>query len=355
MKYVAYEVAISVGLALVLSTDISAHSGMMGHGQMHQSESAAEPAPGGSMGMMGQGGMTHTPEEGHISHPNHLVRMLKAELGLSEEQTKKTKAILFQLLKANIKGHADVQIAELELQELLQAESVDMAQVEAKLRGLEGLHTTLRLNMIKAHEQAKALLTPEQRQTFERLHDHFVGLMGSGMMGMMGMPGEGRSGAAGGMGMMRQHMKRGMMGGRMSGQSQPPRPMAGSPQQLTQEDTQGAVTVTATLLTPDKPRADGKVAVQITLETHSVDLDSYRLDTLAFLRDTQGREVQAVGLEAPSGSGHHREGILIFPNMDARNNPLIGSEAKSLTLLLRDIGGVQERVFRWQLPAGSHP
>ena len=150
-------------------------------------------------------------------------------------------------------------------------------------------------------------------------------------------------------------MRRGMMGGKMSGQSQPPMTMAAGPQQLTQEDTQGAVTVTATLLTPDKPRADGKVAVQITLETHSVDLDSYRLETLARLRDTQGREVQAVGLEAPSGSGHHREGILIFPNMDARNNPLIGSEAKSLTLLLRDIGGVQERVFRWQLPASSHP
>jgi Spy/CpxP family protein refolding chaperone len=355
MTCAAYGVAISVGLALVLSTGIPAHSGMRGHGQMHQSESAAEPSPGGSMGMMGQGGMTHALEEGHISHPNHLVRMLKAELGLSEEQTKKTKAILFQVLKANIKGRADVQIAELELQELLQAESVDMAQVETKLKGLEGLRTTLRLTMIKTHEQAKALLTPEQRQTFERLHDHFAGLMGSSMMGMMETPGEGRSGATGGTGMMRQHMRRGMMGGKMSGQSQPPMPMAAGPQQLTQEDTQGAVTVTATLLTPDKPRADGKVAVQITLETHSVDLDSYRLETLARLRDTQGREVQAVGLEAPSGSGHHREGILIFPNMDARNNPLIGSEAKSLTLLLRDIGGVQERVFRWQLPASSHP
>ena len=197
--------------------------------KMGQSETAAEPSPGGRMGMMGQGGMTHTPEEGRISHPNHLVRMLKAELGLSEEQTKKAKAILFQVMKANIKGRADVQIAELELQELLQAESVDMAQVETKLKGLEGLRTTLRLTMIKTHEQAKALLTPEQRQTFERLHDHFAGLMGSSMMGMMETPGEGRSGATGGMGMMRQHMRRGMMGGRMSGQSQPPMPMAGRP------------------------------------------------------------------------------------------------------------------------------
>ena len=239
----------------------------------------------------------------------------------------------------------------------MEAEAVDIAQVEAKLKGIEGLRTTLRLNMIKVHEQAKALLIPEQRQKFEHLHDHLAGIMGSGMMSMMETLGEGGSGAMGGMGMMRpqmmQQMRRGMMGGGMAGQSQSPMPMAGSPQNLTQEDTQGAVTVSATLLTPDKPRADGKLAVQVKLETHSVDLDLYHLDTLALLRDAQSREVQAVGLESPSGSGHHREGILIFPSIDASGKPLLGPEAKSLTLLLRGIGGVQERSFRWQVPASS--
>jgi Spy/CpxP family protein refolding chaperone len=355
MKRTESGVAIFFGVALALSVGISAHSGMMGHGHMGQSEPAAEPSPGGSMGMMGQGGMTHMPEKRRISHPNHLVQMLKAELGLSEEQTKQAKAILFQVMKANIKGRADLQIAELELQELLQAETVDMAQVEAKVKGIEGLRTPLRLNMIKAHEQAKALLTPEQRLKFEHLHDHFMDLMGSGMMSMMEMSGEGGSSAMGGMGMMRQQMRRGRMGERMAGQSQPPMQMTGGPENLTQKDTQGAITVTATLLTPNKARADGKLAVQVKLETHTVDLDPYDLETLAFLRDTQGREVQAVGLESPSGSGHHREGILIFPSLDASGKPLLGPEVKSLALLLRDIGGVQERSFRWQLPASSHP
>ena len=159
--------------------------------------------------------------------------------------------------------------------------------------------------------------------------------------------------------MMKQQMLPQTMRGRMSRgtarQSQPPMPIAGSSQNLTQEDTQGAVTVTATLLTPDKPRADGKLAVQMMLETHTVDLDPYHLETLALLRDTQGREVQAVGLESPSGSGHHREGILLFPSIDASGKPLLSPEAKSLTLLLRGIGGVQERAFRWQLPASSRP
>ena len=60
MTCAAYGVAISVGLALVLSTGIPAHSGMRGHGQMHQSESAAEPSPGGSMGMMMAGSLLMT-------------------------------------------------------------------------------------------------------------------------------------------------------------------------------------------------------------------------------------------------------------------------------------------------------
>src|SRR4029453_1720731 len=118
------------------------------------------------------------------------------------------------------------------------------------------------------------------------------------------------------------------------------------------EDTQGAVTVSATLLTPDKPRTDGTLAVQVKVDTHAVDLDQYQLEKLAVLRDAQGREIQAVGLESPSGSGHHREGVLTFPGTDASGKPLLSPEAKRLTLILRGIGGVSERVFRWQLPLG---
>ena len=158
-----------------------------------------------------------------------------------------------------------------------------------------------------------------------------------GMMGQRGM---------GGMGGM------GMMGGGMGGLSQSPQQMAGGSPQLTQEDTQGAVTVSATLLTPDKPRADGKLAVQVKLETHAVNLDQYQLEKLAFLRDAQGREVQALGFESPSGGGHHREGVLTFPGTDASGKPLLSHEAKTLTLILRGIDGVAERTFRWQLPHG---
>ena len=209
------------------------------------------------------------------------------------------------------------------------------------MKDIEGLRTALRLNLIKAHEQAKGVLSPEQRQKFERIHDHMPG-----MRGMMGEGGMGR------MEMMGPQMRSGMAGGGTEGHVQSTQGGAGT-QPLTQEDTQGGVTVSATLLTPDKPRPDGTLAVQVTLDTHAVDLDPYALEKLAVLRDGQGREVPALRLESPSGSGHHREGVLSFPAMDAGGKSLVSPEAKAVTLVVRGIGGIPERVFQWPLGVGA--
>jgi hypothetical protein len=145
-----------------------------------------------------------------------------------------------------------------------------------------------------------------------------------------------------------------MSGGGTEGQAQIAQRAARTPQPLTQEDTQGGVTVSATLLTPDKPRPDGTLAVQVKLDTHAVDLDPYALEKLVVLRDGQGQEVPARGLEAPSGNGHHREGMLSFPATDASGKPLLSPEAKAVTLIVRGIGGIPERVLQWPLGAGAH-
>jgi Spy/CpxP family protein refolding chaperone len=366
MKYVLYGVAATLGLMLAPIGVSPVQGGMMGQGQTRQPGEAREPSPGGMMGqegiggmgmmrpqmmqqmmrgMMG-GGMQGIPEGMGMPQPSRLVRMLKEELGLSDEQTKQLKPIVLQAMKTGIQQHADLQIAEIELRELLEANPVDMAQVEAKLKSIEGLRTMLRLTLIKAHEQAQALLTPEQRQKLERLHDRMPGMMGSGSMGMMEMMGEG---SAGGMS-MRGHGMMGMMGAGMGEQPQSAGQTAGMPQNLTQQDTQGAVTVSATLLTPNRPREDGKLAVQVKLDTHAVDLDQYQIEKLAVLRDGLGREIPAAGFESTSGSGHHREGMLTFPAIDASGKPVLSPEAKTLTLILRGIGGVSEREFRWPLP-----
>jgi Spy/CpxP family protein refolding chaperone len=348
MRSTRYGTAVAVGFILILSIPTMGQSGMMGQGAMEQPRAMRESPPPGASGMMGSG-MMEMRESGSMGghmgmmEPGPMLRMLKTELALSDGQEKQLKDIVYQTTKTRIKQRADVRVAELELQQLLDADPVEMGKVEAKLKDIEGLRTALRLNLIKAHEQAKGVLSPEQRQKFEGIHDRMPG-----MRGMMGEGGMGR------MGMMGPEMKSGMSGGGIGGETQSAQAAAGTPQPLTQEDTQGGITVSATLLTPDKPRPDGTLAVQVKLDTHAVDLDAYVLEKLAVLRDGQGREVPALRLESPSGSGHHREGVLSFPATDAGGKPLVSPEAKAVTLIVRGIGGIPERVFQWPLGAGAH-
>ena len=76
----------------------------------------------------------------------------------------------------------------------------------------------------------------------------------------------------------------------------------------------------------------------VILDTHSVNLDAYDLKALSVIRDDTGLTMQPTGA-ATKGSGHHREIILTFPRPSM--------DRKWLELVIKDIAGVKERVFRW--------
>ena len=103
------------------------------------------------------------------------MEKLKA-LGLDEKQTEAVKAIHFRTKKVMIKSRADVQVAEIELKELLSKDPVDLQAAEAAVKKIEGLKSEMRMLHIKAMEEIKANLTPEQKKKF-------VSMMGMGMMG----------------------------------------------------------------------------------------------------------------------------------------------------------------------------
>jgi hypothetical protein len=102
----------------------------------------------------------------------------------------------------------------------------------------------------------------------------------------------------------------------------------------------GSVSVTATW----NGVAAGPV-FSMAMDTHSVDLDDIDLSVLAVLR-VDGVEVMAISWDAPKG-GHHREGVLAFPDTLADGTPLIGSGTSAIELVVRDVAGVPERVFQW--------
>ena len=105
---------------------------------------------------------------------------------------------------------------------------------------------------------------------------------------------------------------------------------------LTRAHSGGGVTVKATYLNPHSP---GDVRFQVSLETHSVDLDEYDLKSLSLLRDETGKAYQPTKVEN-KGSGHHKQITVIFPK--------VSPETRWLELVIKDIAGVKEHSLRWE-------
>ena len=108
---------------------------------------------------------------------------------------------------------------------------------------------------------------------------------------------------------------------------------------LTKRDRQGPVTVEVTLIAPAAPGAP--VRAKVVLDTHSVALDGIALDQVVVLRAADGADVAPTAVEAAQDSSHHREAVLMFP-------PVAG--AGTIRILVRNVGGVAERSFSWELP-----
>ena len=156
-------------------------SGMMGGGMMEMMHGGM--GSGGHHGMMGHGGSADRPL---VS----IILQHKDELGLTPQQVQKLENLRLDFQKTAIKRSADLQVAELELEELRKKEPLDLTKVEAQVKRIETLRAEQRLNRIKVIEEGKTLLTPEQRQKLETLGQtaggHSTGMTGCPMMGGMG-------------------------------------------------------------------------------------------------------------------------------------------------------------------------
>ncbi len=129
---------------------------------------------------------------------------------------------------------------------------------------------------------------------------------------------------------------------------------------------EGNVEVSTTYITPNYLEAQGLVnvvgdlkleeefAFAVYLNTHSVNLTGYQVDKLSYLRDEQGQEYSALpGWISLNESDHHRSGIIRFARFDNSGNAVVKPEAKFFELVIKDIAGIGERRFRWELPLGS--
>jgi Spy/CpxP family protein refolding chaperone len=94
----------------------------------------------------------------------------KDALGLSADQVRKLEQLRDDFQRQSIRNDADLRIVELDIAGLLEKEPVEMAKLEGKIREAEKLRADIRITRIRAIEQARALLTTDQKKKLEDLN-----------------------------------------------------------------------------------------------------------------------------------------------------------------------------------------
>ena len=152
----------------------------MGHGKMEMGHGKMEGCCMGGHGMMGGQGKGSGMMGGHgmmggqgmgagmmggrmMEAEHHLARVLDG-LNLDEQQKKAIGEIKSSIKKDTIRRMADISIARLELKDLFLQDPLDMKAVEAKVKQLGSLRTDMHLAHLKAMENIRTKLTPEQRK-----------------------------------------------------------------------------------------------------------------------------------------------------------------------------------------------
>lgn len=116
-----------------------------------------------------------------VGHSLHGLLRHKKELGLSEEQRAKIKAIATDYTKTRIREEADLKLAEVDVRTLVHDEKADLPAIETAMKKSESAHTALRLEGVKALRAAAAVLAPEQHEKWRamRIERHGRGHGGS--------------------------------------------------------------------------------------------------------------------------------------------------------------------------------
>lgn len=82
------------------------------------------------------------------------------------------------------------------------------------------------------------------------------------------------------------------------------------------------------------------VILEVRLNTHSVDLINDMAEVCT-LQDNQGKLYKVSRWKGSSPGGHHRRGILEFPQLEGT--------PQSVRLVIQGIAGVPERSFEWKI------
>ncbi len=90
-------------------------------------------------------------------------------LDLSEEQRKQIKSVRREAARKHIQQQADVRLAHLDLQALMEAEEPDRKEIHAQLKKIAKLQGDMRITQVDQRLDIRELLTPDQRQKAKKM------------------------------------------------------------------------------------------------------------------------------------------------------------------------------------------
>ena len=153
---------------------------------------APMPGDGPGMGGMrgGRGGM-----RGGMGMGAHWG-MMASQLDLTDTQKEKIRGIMETQMRRGIQERADLQIATLDLGKLMRADTPNRGAIDAQVDKMARMRATLSKERIGAMLDARAVLTPEQRDKLKQMRTQGWG----GRHGGRGRGGAGGPGGPGGPG-----------------------------------------------------------------------------------------------------------------------------------------------------------
>ncbi len=157
-----------------LHSSSSAHGGS-GHHDGHHGKHGGDHHAVHSSGHGKHGGHGHGAV--HDGHHQDAVRFIahilkfKAGMSLTADQEQKLRALKTAYKKDRIKTKAEVQLASIDLHEVLKDEKASLADIEKEFNALHALKTKLYMASIKAKRDAKGVLSEEQRARMDTIHE----------------------------------------------------------------------------------------------------------------------------------------------------------------------------------------
>ena len=125
----------------------------------------AQPGMGFGPGPDGRGFRNDGPRRGGIMRPGAMGDMMMRGvmlLDLSEEQRDRIATIQANNQKEVVRKHADLRVKEIELGELMRADSPNRSQIEAKIREIGTVKTELQILRTNCFLEVRGQLTDEQ-------------------------------------------------------------------------------------------------------------------------------------------------------------------------------------------------